>query len=256
MKIVSTICIVLLCSINYMLFAQNARFISSGSIVFEKSVNIYGLIKLHMGKDTSPTTLTGIDQYKQSHPQFRKYSSTLTFNNNKTLYTPESVPLESVYGNRDPLATAGNVVYTDFSTSAVIAQKTVYEDVFLLKDSTRKINWRFTDETREIAGFTCRRANALIGDTYVVAFFTDKIHVSGGPELFGGLPGMILGVALPHDNVTWFATKVTDSTVSPASVAPPKKGKQLNNAQLLNFLKEKTKTWGSDGRYETRIYML
>lgn len=209
-----------------------------------------------MGKDTSPTTLRGIDQYKQSHPQFRKYSCTLTFNNNKTLYTPEDVPIEPVYGNRDPIATPGNIVYTDFSAGAVTAQKPIYEDVFLVKDGTRKISWRFTDETREIAGYTCRRANALIGDTYVVAFFTDKIHISGGPESFGGLPGMILGLALPHDNVTWFATRIIDNTLSSVSISPPKKGKQVSNTQLLNFLKEKTKTWGNDGRYETRIYML
>jgi GLPGLI family protein len=48
-----------------------------------------------------------------------------------------------------------------------------------------------------IAGFNCRRANAMIMDSiYVVAFYTDEILTTGGPESFSGLPGMILGVAL------------------------------------------------------------
>ncbi len=57
-----------------------------------------------------------------------------------------------------------------------------------MQDSTRKITWKITDEMREIAGFSCRRANAIMLDSiYVVAFYTDQIPVSGGPESFSGL---------------------------------------------------------------------
>jgi GLPGLI family protein len=68
---------------------------------------------------------------------------------------------------------------------------------------------------------------------YVVAFYTDEIHVSGGPESFHGLPGMILGVAVPHENVTWFATKVTE-TVDSKNIVPPKKGKEVNYRQMYD----------------------
>jgi GLPGLI family protein len=43
---------------------------------------------------------------------------------------------------------------------------------------------------------------------YVVAFYSDQIVVRGGPESFWGLPGMIMGVVLPHEYTTWYATKV------------------------------------------------
>jgi len=71
----------------------------------------------------------------------------------------------------------------------------------------------------------------------VVAFYTDKIPVSGGPESFNGLPGMILEVAVPHEHVTWTATKITGGEVPPTTVVPPKKGKLVNNKQLYEFLK-------------------
>lgn len=102
----------------------------------------------------------------------------------------------------------------------------------MLTDSLRKIRWKITDETREVAGYQCRRANALILDSvYVVAFYTDEIHVSGGPELFSGLPGMILEVALPHDNVIWRATKVTiNNGIAPLS--PPAKGRSITFDEL------------------------
>ncbi len=54
----------------------------------------------------------------------------------------------------------------------------------------------------------------------------------GGPESFAGLPGMIPGVALPHDNVTWFATRVMEIPVTPASLSPQLKGKPLTIQQF------------------------
>ena len=100
-------------------------------------------------------------------------------------------------------------------TQTSITQKNVYDDLYLVKDSLRKIDWKITDETREIAGYECRRANAIVLDSvYVVAYYTIQIPFSGGPESFTGLPGTILGLALPHENMTWFATKVTEIPVS------------------------------------------
>jgi GLPGLI family protein len=105
-----------------------------------------------------------------------------------------------------------------------------------------------TSETRNIAGFECRRANALIMDSiYVVAFYTDEIITPGGPESFCGLPGMILGVALPHQHVTWFATKLIDESLKPADFKIPTKGKVVTNASLKESLKESLKDWGKYG---------
>jgi GLPGLI family protein len=102
-----------------------------------------------------------------------------------------------------------------------------------------------TDETRTIAGFSCRRANALIMDSiYVVAFYTDEILTTGGPESFSGLPGMILGIALPHQHVTWFATKVEAVSVNDAQLVPPQKGKKTDNAGFKETVGGALKDWG------------
>ena len=42
----------------------------------------------------------------------------------------------------------------------------------------------------------------------VIAFYTDEILTSGGPESFNGLPGMIMGLAIPRLHTTWYATKL------------------------------------------------
>ncbi|RZL12152.1 MAG: GLPGLI family protein, partial [Pedobacter sp.] len=79
---------------------------------------------------------------------------------------------------------------------------------------------------------------------YVVAYYSNQIAVSGGPESFTGLPGMILGLALPHENITWFATKVTETTVPEKDLTAPVKGKPTDNKGLKTILLGAMKNWG------------
>jgi len=189
------------------------------------------------------------DEYKRSQPQFITSNTILSFSPKASLYEPveSDAPRQNNFLVNDPTISLKKLIYTDFTTNTSISEKNLYEETFLIEDTVRKIQWKITNETREIAGYSCRRANALVMDSvYVVAFYTDQIPVSGGPESFGGLPGMILGLAMPHDHVTWFATKVDDVMVPTTKIVPPnpKKGKKLNNAQLLETLKASMKDWG------------
>lgn len=226
--------------------AQEAHFASSGIIEFQKKSNMFALIRKEISKDNDDWRVKPFEEYQKSNPQFKVLKSTLKFGNNKTLFTPVEEE-EKRNGWFDlPISKQNSTIYTDFNEGMSTAQKIVFEQTFLLKDSTRKINWKITDETRDIAGYPCRRANAVIMDSiYVVAFYTDKILVSGGPESFTGLPGMILEVALPHENLSWVATKVTEITVPESEIAAPKKGKPVNNQSFKETLNKALKDEGS-----------
>lgn len=222
-------CLTLLC-VNT-LKAQNKHFITNGTIEFERTANMFELVKKKITKN-SMEYKKDYEDYLRTQPQFRKLKSTLTFDANTTLFTPESA--NSVYWKYDsPMANQVNIVFSDLKNGTSVIQKEFYERTYLVKDAIREIKWKITDERREIAGYTCRRANGIMLDSiYVVAFYTDEIHVKGGPESFNGLPGMILGVAVPHENVTWFATKVTENNVEPKTLLAPQKGKTVNNKQM------------------------
>ncbi len=236
-------CILLLAS--NLLFAQHEHFTTSGTIEYNKTVNMYAIIERGINKDNDMFARPAFEEFKKNHPQFQVLKSTLNFGNGKSLFTPIKSDAPSSGWFNGPMTGQKNTVYNDFSTNQSTTQKDVFEETFLIKDTTRKIKWKITGETRDIAGYTCRRANGLMMDSiYVVAFYTDKIHVSGGPESFNGLPGMILEVALPHENVIWVATKVTDMTLPDNALMPPKKGKQVNNAGLKTTLQGVMKDWG------------
>lgn len=212
--------------------AQNAVFIKQGHIEFQERVNSYAYLEQLVNTDESESQSQSIiENYKQLYPQFISITSTLYFNEEKTLY--QSPDIASTEMNWVKQYIPQNTVWNNLLNHQSISQKKLYEDAFLVSDSTREIQWKITDETREIAGFHCHRANAVIMDSvYVVAFYTDEIIPKGGPESFTGLPGMILGVVLPHDHITWFAVKVFSGDNTKQQLSPPTKGKPINNGEL------------------------
>ncbi|GAB2985983.1 GLPGLI family protein [Mucilaginibacter puniceus] len=256
MKNTFIIIICLLLATNSLL--AQVKVITSGTITFEKRLNLHAIAKNELGDKPRQGSLDDYEKYKRTTAQFGTLTSTLTFNTDKSLFTPVEKLLPSgmdFYNN--PMNKQLNVVYTDFATNTNVSQKEMYGDLFLVTDSTRKITWRLTDQTQDIAGFKCRRANGLILDSvYVVAFFTDEIGVSGGPESFWGLPGMILQVALPHENVIWTAKKVAIDPVPVTAIVPPKKGKKISRTELFKLVKKNMEFGNGVDTYETKVFAL
>ncbi|WP_293299114.1 GLPGLI family protein [Pedobacter sp. UBA4863] len=240
--------IIALISVSTPVMAQYTRFVTQGTIVYEKRVNTYAIIKKQIALSKEDTWgKMAFENYQKNNPQFKTLKSTLIFNNEKSLFVPEEEATQSGGWFNLPQTQQNNTVLSSLNLGTSTIQKKIYEENYTVADSIRKINWKITDEFRNIAGYNCRRANALVMDSvYVVAFYTDEIAVSGGPETFSGLPGMILGVALPHDNITWFATSVTDTPIAESKLAlTPKKGKTVSNKQLFDILKSALKSWGT-----------
>ena len=244
--------------INASTFAQNVRFTRSGVIEYQKTVNMYAIIQRGINKENETLLKPAFETYKQQHPQFKELKSTLMFTGSKTLFTPVGVNTSITSFFNDPqISMQNNIVYSDLNIKQLISKRKVFDDTYLLKDSLKNIKWKLTDEVRDIAGYPCHRANGLTLDSvYVVAFYTDKIPVSGGPESFGGLPGMILQLVLPHENVTWIATKVEDSDLPANSVMPPTGGTIINFKELINKLSDVFKSNTKNGSRELIPFLL
>lgn len=207
--------------------AQTVKFISSGKIEFERKIKLSALYE-----PENPI----LNDLKKSGQQFKKSFFTLTFDKSKVIYKPGKENPENYKFQKMPAE--DNVIYTELDKKIVLSQKQVYDNVFLISDSVRKIQWKITDEKRQIAGFECKRANAIIMDSiYIVAYFTEEILTEGGPESFSGLPGMILGVAIPYEHITWFANSLSVIEQN-YIIEPPQKGKALSNLELKNNLKQ------------------
>ena len=229
------ISIALVCLITVFVAGAQPQFITKGKIEFEKITNVHK----QMPSDNFA------EMMKKSTPQFKTEYFNLYFDNERTLYKPG----KPATGPKVPEwlngPAAENVVFNDLASRTSISQKAVFESSFLIVDSLRNADWKITTDTRTIAGFECRKATTIIMDSvYVVAFYSDQIIPAGGPESFNGLPGMILGLAVPRLNTTWFATKLELVDIKESDLAAPKKGKKTNNADLNQQLKTLMKNWG------------
>ena len=215
-----------------------AQFTFSGRIEFERRTNLH---KLWDGD-------SWMDSWKDKFPQFSSNFFNLAFNAGGSRYSPgrEGNAPKMEWGL--PPGT-DNDIMRDFGTGTITAMKSMFGENFLIRDSIQRYTWKMTGEVRDIAGFKCRKAVTRICDSvYVVAFYTDEIPVSGGPEQVGGLPGMILELAVPRLYTTWVATNVQMTTVAAAELKTSTKGKALTLAQIQAKIAESTKDWGKSAK--------
>ena len=219
--------------------ASAQQFVNSGMIEFEVKTNNYKIFGDGMFGQ----------MIKDRFPQFSTKYYQYTFNNDRSVYkfSRQEDKLKLPFNNSND---NDNVWYSDYSTGTYVDYKFVFDDNYLLADSLMKIDWKMVpNETRDIAGFNCRKAQGVIFDSvYVFAFYTDEITISGGPMGIHGLPGMILGITIPRMYSSWIATKLEINGVNTGIIAPPQKGKKKNAKELQKNVETVSKDWGTWGK--------
>lgn len=227
-------------------YKANAQdFITRAKITFEKKINFQRMLN---SEDFDSDFLKNIPKYKYSYYNY-------TFANYTSLYQFEkdsvekdsfiSFDEEEEDNNKKNKPKAKNCIFSNYSNLTTTVGTNEFDEFIIKTDSIKPIKWRITPETRNIAGYECRKAIGRIYDTvYVVAFYCEQIMIKGGPESIQGLPGMILGMAIPRYNTTWFATKIELANFKEDIIAPPTKGKMMTKKEWVDFMLKNYKNIG------------
>ncbi|OQP62553.1 hypothetical protein A3860_28085 [Niastella vici] len=213
------------------------QFITQGKIEYERKTNQHAFMEDGNIWD---------DMAKNNLPKFVTFYYDLTFKGDRTLFKAGREP-ETKQAKFWGIFDSENTILTELDSSTTITQRNIWGDNYLVTDSLRNVEWKITPEIRKIAGFDCRKAVGRVMDSIVViAFYTDEILTNGGPESFNGLPGMILGLAIPRLHTTWYATKLALVEVTDKDLVAPKKGKKMTGTVYSTEVKTILKRWGDD----------
>ncbi len=217
-------------------YAQEIELLTAAEVVYEKRINRLAILRLMASENSFYAK--AYQEAQASDEKVILVDYTLQFDTIASRYFPStSNPQNKALIDLPGYASTVSVV-NNFLSDSLQVQKEVFDEVYAFNRGKNDILWRITDEYRDILGFSCRRANGMTRDSlYVVAFFTNQIPFFAGPETFGGLPGMILGLALPYEQLSWFAKRIEKIPVAAQErLKKPIKHSDLNSLQdvILN----------------------
>ena len=79
----------------------------------------------------------------------------------------------------------------------------------MLKEQLPKINWKITDEFKDIGEYKCQKATSYFRGRTYNCWFTQQIPIPFGPWKLQGLPGLIIEVKDAKKEIYFRVTKVT-----------------------------------------------
>ncbi len=250
----NTICLLFIFCVALKINAQQT-IITAGTILFEKKVNMHKMMESRAGNGGGGDW---VEMAKKNMPKYSIINYDLQFTTTQSAFKKSKTqpPADMKMGGMRGGGMMGmrgddedkNITIKNLESKQLIATKQIFEKLVLLKDSLPQIEWKITNEFKKIADINCRKATAIVLDSiFVVAFYADDIICNSGPESFNGLPGMILGLALPRLHTTYFATSITPNATQVLD-AMPTKGEEMNYKKLVEQLTKATNDMGKRWR--------
>jgi GLPGLI family protein len=216
--------------------------LTSGTIVFERKVNMHKQFEDRSGD--------WAEMIKKQMPKYQLTNFDLHFDGPISIYKKSKKQPEQptnnmrFFGGDDD---EKNIVYKNYDSNKFISQQQVFEKLILLQDSLPRTKWHVTNEFRQFAGYNCRKATTTMFDSvYIIAYYTEALASSSGPQSFNGLPGMIMCVHIPRTNTTYQAKSVELLAIKKEEFVPPIKGSVSNFKSITDKLVDVTKNWGKE----------
>lgn len=128
--------------------------------------------------------------------------------------------------------------YTDLSDGSYTEVREFLGRTFRIPEGRPSFAWKLTGEQASFLGLPVYQAIAQQDSSTIEAWFTPDIPVSAGPAQYGGLPGLILTLAVDSNRVVFTATAIDTTTVVKALKAPSE-GSKVTRAEYDRIVEEK-----------------
>jgi GLPGLI family protein len=183
------------------------------------------------------------EQMKAMVPQFRTAKYELNFADNQSMYkTQEEEPdITENTGNGGIVMKfdgANSEYYKNFNTQTQVEKRELGDKDYVIEDTLHHITWKLMDTTKTILGYACKKATGKTErGSDVEAWYTEDIPVSSGPEIFDGLPGMILQIDINKEELVTTAISI-EKSADKKELKEPSKGKKITPGDFAAKQKE------------------
>jgi GLPGLI family protein len=175
---------------------------------------------------------------KSSLYQNEKFNIKIAEQTIKTTDVDESGKIfkKEIFSEGFDLKTKERIFFKDFVNNTSSHQR-YFDEYLKIVDSITALKWEILDESKEILGYSCKKAKTQNYGTDIYAWFTDEIPISDGPSLYNGLPGLILKIENKYVEIIAYDL-VKNSNASP--ILPPEiKGEIYNYKTLQEYVNQK-----------------
>jgi hypothetical protein len=128
--------------------------------------------------------------------------------------------------------------YTDLSDDSYVEVREFLGRTFRIPGERPVFAWKLTGEAASFLGYPVYQAIATQDSTTIEAWFTPEIPIPAGPAQYGGLPGLILTLAVDSNRVTYTATAV-DLAAAVGPIKAPSEGSETTRAEYDRTVAEK-----------------
>jgi len=240
------------------LYAQ----VKEGRVVYERKVNVHRRLE--------------DESMKSMVPEFNISKAELLFSSDESLWRnikeEEDIRDQAGQDQNGPVIRmrfggADDETYRNYATDKMIQQREMGPKKYIIEDSFPHQSWKMEADTQRIRGFLCRKATTTTaarvvpgpgaaqnaaGNT-VIAWYTEDILSPSGPEVYGGLPGLILQLDINGGEMVFTAVEVRAGAADKGLVKAPAEGKKISRAAFQKMMEEQFGAGAPGGKATIRI---
>lgn len=144
--------------------------------------------------------------------------------------------------------------YKNYSTEKMIQQREMGPKKYIIEDSFPHQSWKLEADTQTIKGYLCKKAitSGQQGNV-VIAWYAEDIQSPSGPEVYGGLPGLILLLNINDGEMVYAAQEIAAGNPDHKLVQAPADGKKITRAAFRKMMEEQFGPDAGSGRPTIRI---
>ncbi len=128
--------------------------------------------------------------------------------------------------------------WANLSDGSFIEVREFLGRTFRIPEARPKYAWKLTGQQATFLGHPVFQATAQQDSTSLEAWFTPDIPISAGPGQYGGLPGLILTLAVDSNRIVYTATAI-DTTTAVGQIKAPSDGSKVTRDEYEKLVKEK-----------------